>query len=464
MRSLAKQTVRHLLMFGLVLSILNLPSCNKSGPTGAGQSFSTSRLDELLAPIALYPDPLLMQILVASTNPQEVLDAGNWLLQNNRLQGEQLEEAATGVGFGPSVQALVHFPTVVDMMCIEMDWTKQLGQAFTSDQKGVLDSVQRLRTQAVNAGSLQTTPQQTVEKKQDSGKEVVVIQPANPQVIYVPQYNPQQVYTPPPAPPPVQTQTQTQSSGVSAGTAVAASLLTFGIGMAVGSALNHNHYYPPAWGAGAVHYPVYVYRPPYGTPPVSHYSRPANYPYAYNQNNIYVQNNNYFNRFENNGNLNTPSAPTPTPYSGTRVQTRNQNLAGANTNAANSWKGQSTYAGTNGRSTRATSNTQAYSKNNFSGATPRATVQPGSAGQPRTTNAQPRGSPPPSTTPARTASPNVRATGDRGYSGGTSQAAASSLSVGSDAFGGAGNGRVERAASARGRSSLGGGRFGGLRR
>lgn len=93
-------------------------------------------VDDLVAPIALYPDMLLAQILAALTNPQEVLDAGNWLLQNQNLTGKQLTDAAKAAGFGPSVQYLVNFPQVVDNMCQQMDWTKQLGQAFTDNQSG----------------------------------------------------------------------------------------------------------------------------------------------------------------------------------------------------------------------------------------------------------------------------------------------------------------------------------------
>ena len=131
-------------------------------------AWAPEALDELVAPIALYPDQLVGQILAASVNTQEVLDVGNWLLQNENLKGAQLDTAAQKAGFGPAVRGLVHFPTVVDMMCQEIDWTKQLGGAFTSDQKGVLDAIQRLRAQAADVGNLTTTPQQTVEHKKET--------------------------------------------------------------------------------------------------------------------------------------------------------------------------------------------------------------------------------------------------------------------------------------------------------
>ncbi len=122
---------------------------------------------------------------------------GNWLLQNKTLEGDQLDSAAQAAGFGPAMMALFHFPQVVDMMCSEIDWTKQLGEEFTSSQSAVLDSVQRLRLQAKQAGNLQTTPQQTVVTQQAGTQQVIVIQPTNPQIIYVPQYNPVQVYVAP---------------------------------------------------------------------------------------------------------------------------------------------------------------------------------------------------------------------------------------------------------------------------
>ena len=173
-------------------------------PAVTQASWAPDALEELLSPIALYPDVLLTQILAASVNSQEVLDGGNWLLANQNLEGDELNAAAEKAGFGPSMRALVQFPTVVDMMCQEIDWTRQVGSAFTSDQKGVLDAVQRLRAQAAEVGNLKSTPQQAVTTKTENNQSVVEIKPADPTVIYVPQYNPQVVYTTPPPPPPPQ--------------------------------------------------------------------------------------------------------------------------------------------------------------------------------------------------------------------------------------------------------------------
>ena len=311
-------------------------------------SWGPDALDELVAPIALYPDQLVGQILAASVNSQEVLDAGNWLLQNESLKGDQLDAAAQKAGFGPATRALVQFPTVVDMMCQEIDWTKQVGAAFTSDQKGVLDAIQRLRAQAADVGNLKTTPQQTVEKKEDAGKEVIEVKPADPKVVYVPQYDPTIVYTtPPPAPAPASAPAP-QPNTVSTSTALGGALLAFGVGVLVGSAINDNDYYYPHYGPGAVYYgprpfypPAYVYRPVYGPAfhPAYRYAPPASYRYRYNSpTNIVIHNNNYYNRFSNQNNI--------------RVNNQRNVAAGnrvgqqpGSPGRGQNWKGQSTYAG-----------------------------------------------------------------------------------------------------------------------
>jgi Protein of unknown function (DUF3300) len=252
---------------------------------------SPAALDHLLAPIALYPDALLMQVLAASLDTQEVLDGGNWLLENKSLEGSALDDAAKKAGFGAAMTALFRFPDVVDLMCTELDWTQQVGEAFKADQAGVLASVQRLRAQAVQYGNLKSTSQQKVETQTDNGKQVIVIQPANPQVVYVPQYNPETVYVAPP----------------STGAVVATSIISFGLGVAVGALFTSNNYYYPRWGYGGVYYggrpwyparyayhPIYTphYRPAYG------YRPPPNYPYHSG-----YRNPNYYNRYRppNNG-------------------------------------------------------------------------------------------------------------------------------------------------------------------
>ena len=144
---------------------------------------------------------MLSQVLIASTNPQEVLDAGNWLIANESLEGKALDEAAAQIGFTPPIRALVQFPQTIDMMCMEMGWTTELGQAFVADQAGVLAAVQRLRKQAMDVGNLKSSEAMLVETQQQEGQEVVVLKPPTPEVVYVPTYDPQAVYAPAPAAP-----------------------------------------------------------------------------------------------------------------------------------------------------------------------------------------------------------------------------------------------------------------------
>ena len=166
----------------------------------APTSWSAEALEDLLAPIALYPDPVLSQVLMASANPQEVLDAGNWILENQSLKGKAMDDAAAAIGFTPPVRALLQFPDTLDMMCRELGWTTELGEAFIADQAGVLDAVQRLRRQAKDVGNLQSSPQMTVDTQTQAGKEVIVLEPpASTETVYVPQYDPVAVYAPAPA-------------------------------------------------------------------------------------------------------------------------------------------------------------------------------------------------------------------------------------------------------------------------
>jgi hypothetical protein len=152
-------------------------------------------LDQLLAPIALYPDALLAQITTASTNPQEILDVDNWLAQNQNLSESQLTAAAQQQGFDPAFIALVGFPQVVQMMAENIDDYAAIGAAVTANQGEVSAAIQRLRAQAYASGALRSTPQQQVEVQQGGGQPIYVIQPANPQVVYLPQYDPTVVYT-----------------------------------------------------------------------------------------------------------------------------------------------------------------------------------------------------------------------------------------------------------------------------
>ena len=161
-------------------------------PAQSAPVFAPEQLDQLLAPIALYPDPLLAQILMASTYPLEVVKADRWVKDPNnaRLKSDQLAAALETIDWDPSVKSLVPFPQILAMMDERLDWTQSLGDAFLAQQADVMNSVQRLRQEAQAAGTLRSTPQQTVTPV----GQTIVIQPASPQVIYVPVYNPVVVY------------------------------------------------------------------------------------------------------------------------------------------------------------------------------------------------------------------------------------------------------------------------------
>ena len=155
-------------------------------------------MDSLVAPIALYPDPLLAQILAASTYPLEIVQANRWLKENAKLKGEELTKAAAKQPWDPSVQALVAFPEALKRLDETLPWTTDLGNAFLEQQAEVMDAVQRMRKKAKDGGKLESTKEQKVETKVVESKSVIVIEPSDPQVIYVPSYNPTVVYGAPP--------------------------------------------------------------------------------------------------------------------------------------------------------------------------------------------------------------------------------------------------------------------------
>jgi len=195
-----------------------------------GAPASSTAIDQLTGPIALYPDALIFQIVAASTNLDAITSFADWMGKNASLKGSALQDAAQKAGFDAALVALAPFPQVIQMMVQKPDWTKALGQAFTADKDAIFDSIQRLRAQAQATGNLKTTSQQKVETQTTSnGQQVIVIQPANPQVIYVPTYNPQTVYVAAPPPPP---------SGASVAGAAA---IGFTAGVIIGG--YHNSYY-----------------------------------------------------------------------------------------------------------------------------------------------------------------------------------------------------------------------------
>jgi hypothetical protein len=289
-------------------------------------TWTPEALEELAAPIALYPDPVLEQVLIASTNPQEVLDAGNWLLDNKSLKGKALDQAAEQQGFTPPMRALLPFPETVDMMAGQMGWTEELGQAYVNDQAGVMDAIQRLRQQAEDVGTLQSSPQMTVAAETVDDVRYITVSPPSPEVIYVPQYDPVTVY----APQPETTTTTVVQEGHSTGALVTTGLLAFGAGMLVNEIFddddncNRNYYYNGCrggnyyggyWGVPRPYYPPYPYRPNYGNGfyPGYGYNRPG-YGGGFNNNDININGdininsgNDYWNRFDKKpGNGNRP--------------------------------------------------------------------------------------------------------------------------------------------------------------
>ena len=191
-----------------------------------GSPFAPQQLDQLLSPIALYPDSLLSQIMTASTTPQQILDVDNWVNANPGLQGTALTDAAQQQGFDPAFIALVNFPQVLDMMAENIDDYAAIGQAFSVDQGAVTDSIQRLRSQAYASGALRTNQQQTVVVQQGP-QPIYIIQPTNPQVVFVPQYDPTMVFAGP-------------------GAMVGPSLLSFGLGIGIGGLIASSQ--PWGWG------------------------------------------------------------------------------------------------------------------------------------------------------------------------------------------------------------------------
>lgn len=215
----------------------------QGAPAQKGTATPPEELDRMLAPIALYPDALLGQMLLCATEPAKLGALSEWLASQTSLKGTALQDAAKASGFDESFAAIAIFPDVVHTMLERMDATTRVGEAFKADQSSVFASIQRLRTKARDAGKLKDTAQQDVETRTtSSGQEVIVIEPANPQIVYVPQYNPQTVYT---------TSTVVVKDDDDTAEAVAAGLIGFTAGIAIGAAIDNDYYYGPyGWRGG----------------------------------------------------------------------------------------------------------------------------------------------------------------------------------------------------------------------
>jgi hypothetical protein len=207
-------------------------------PPGAA---TEQELQELVSPIALYPDALVAQILAGSTYPDQVVEANRWLKQNPKLTGNQLAAQVNPQPWDPSVKSLTQFPTVLQTMNDNLAWTSGLGEAYYNQPGDVMNAIQVMRNRAVAAGTLKSTEQQKVEVQatppaaqggaQPSVQQTVIVQPAQPSTVYVPQYNPTTAYgAPVPAPP-----------GYTGSDLLLTGVLSFGAGMLLGAAINDNN-------------------------------------------------------------------------------------------------------------------------------------------------------------------------------------------------------------------------------
>jgi Protein of unknown function (DUF3300) len=269
-----KQAFSVFLSVSLTISTLGLDACKKKEEAQQAQqgqapatTYATPTADQLyqlVAPIALFPDNLVAIVLAASTYPDEITAAQQWLQQNSSLKGQPLMEAVNQQSWDVSVKGLTQFPDVLSQMASNLSWTSALGDAYFNIPQSVMNAVQVMRQRAQSAGNLKSTPQQNVTVQNlppaaeapapaSSGEQqvtvvqppaqTIVIQPAQPEVVYVPTYNPTVVYGEPvPAYP-----------GYSTGAVVATGLISFGLGMAVGAAMNNNGccgWGYNSWGAG----------------------------------------------------------------------------------------------------------------------------------------------------------------------------------------------------------------------
>jgi hypothetical protein len=214
-----------------------LPSAQAASPQDQAVKIPPDQLDSLVAPIALYPDPLLAQTLAASTYPLELIQLQQWLAKNPGLKDKALADAVTKQPWDPSIQALAALPDVLKRLADDIQWTTDLGNAFLAQQGDVMDAVQRMRKKAQDTGNLKSTEQQKVETKVIESKSVIVVEQANPQVVYVPSYDPVVVYGPPvyPYPPIYYPPAGYYAAGVA---------ISFGVGVMMGA------FWSGGWGWG----------------------------------------------------------------------------------------------------------------------------------------------------------------------------------------------------------------------
>jgi hypothetical protein len=203
----------------IAISTSAIAAQNQGSTTAAASS--PQDYQQLVAPIALYPDALVAQVLAGSTYPTQIVEAARWVKENSNLKGDQLAAEVDKQQWDPSIKGLAQFPSVLDNMSQNLSWTSSLGDAYFNDPQGVLSAIQALRADASKAGNLKSTQEQTVTTQ----GQTITIEPANPEVVYVPQYSPEVYGTPIESYP-----------GYSGWGTVAASALSFGVGTAIGAA------------------------------------------------------------------------------------------------------------------------------------------------------------------------------------------------------------------------------------
>jgi hypothetical protein len=380
----------------------------------ASPMIPNDQLDSLVAPIALYPDPLLSQVLVASTYPLEIVQLQQWLEKHKDLKGDALVTAVEKEDWDPSIQAMAALPEVAKRLADDIKWTTDLGNAFLAQQSDVMDAVQRMRMKAKDAGNLKSTEQQKVETKVVESKTVVVIEQANPQVVYVPSYNPVVVYGPPVYPyPPIYYPPP--------GYYAAGAVIGFGVGLAIGAAWGGGWGYGCGWGSN---------------------------------NNITINNNNNFINNSNRTNINNRPSQRPAGGGNSNWQHNPQHRGGApysNKATANKYGGT---ARGDSMSTRQASARQQPTAGNR--AASNAGTRPSNTGA----GGLNRGG-----SNAGAGASNMGANRASGSGGGNNignrQVPSNNASRNTSAFGGSSNKASAQASSARGASSMGSSRSGG---
>jgi Protein of unknown function (DUF3300) len=239
--AILKQIQAVVLSFTMTMMVIPGYAASRESPANPEQETaptsgtpSAKELQQLVAPIALYPDKLVAQVLAGSTYPTQIVEAERWMQEHKNLQGKELAQAINEQIWDPSIKALTEFPQVLDNMSKNLSWTSALGDAYVNDPKGVMSAIQVLRKDAQHAGNLKSTPQQTVSTE----GQAIIIEPANPEVVYVPTYSPE-VYGVPVAAYP----------GYTGWGAVAAGAMSFGAGLALGAAFGGYGWGWHGWGA-----------------------------------------------------------------------------------------------------------------------------------------------------------------------------------------------------------------------